>query len=124
MNEANGYMDPIKEDEDELSVPEHSNKAISAKALQDVMNTRDYPIMTGGPIEHLKHVRYILIVDSETRVPETCLYDTVGEFVYNDEVGFVQHATSVLRVDDNYWKTCWLTLRICCTVSSFRWERR
>jgi Glycosyl transferase family group 2 len=104
--EFNGSkMEPIREDEgDELSVPEQSDRPLSAHALQEVMNTRDYPIMAGGPIERLKQVRYILIVDSDTRVPETCLYDTVGEFVYDDEVGFVQHATSVLRVDDNYWE--------------------
>lgn len=84
-----------------------------SQALQHMVDSRDYPVLAGGPISRLNNVEYILLVDSDTRVPTACLHDTVGEFVEDsgdeedadrDKVGFVQHATSVLRVDDNYWE--------------------
>lgn len=76
----------------------------ASAVMRQVMDSRPYPVMAGGPVHLMADVEYILLVDSDTRVPLTCLRNTVGEFLINPTVGFVQHATSVLRVDDNYWE--------------------
>jgi hypothetical protein len=97
----------------ELAKIEEENAEWSeSQALQHLIDSREYHVLAGGPISRLSNVEYILLVDSDTRVPIACLHDTVGEFVEDsgdeaadtDKVGFVQHATSVLRLDDNYWE--------------------
>lgn len=42
----------------------------------------------------------ILLVDSDTIVPKTCIYDTVGEFD-DEELAFTQHLTTPLEENDN-----------------------
>lgn len=76
------------------------------EAIQYVTDSRPYPILAGGPIG-MDCVKNILLVDSDTRVPIKCLHETVGEFEICPNLGFAQHATSVLRVGHNYWED-WL----------------
>uniref|UniRef100_A0A7S0PX07 Glycosyltransferase 2-like domain-containing protein n=1 Tax=Asterionellopsis glacialis TaxID=33640 RepID=A0A7S0PX07_9STRA len=73
------------------------------EAIQHVIDARPYPVLAGGPIG-IGTVEYVLLVDSDTRVPEKCLYQTVGEFVITPTLGFIQHTMSVLRVGNNYWE--------------------
>jgi hypothetical protein len=72
-------------------------------AIQHVISSRPYPVLAGGPVG-MDGIKNILLVDSDTRVPVACVYDTVGEFAICPNLGFCQHNIGVLRVQDNYWE--------------------
>lgn len=44
---------------------------------------------------------FILLVDSDTRVPEDCIAPTVTELTHSENVAFTQHATSPMQVTYN-----------------------
>ena len=46
----------------------------------------------------------ILIVDSDTRVPEDCLLDAATEFYECPDVAVLQHKSGVMQVVHNYWE--------------------
>ena len=46
----------------------------------------------------------ILIVDSDTRVPEDCLLDAATEFHECPDVAVLQHKSGVMQVVHNYWE--------------------
>jgi len=43
---------------------------------------------------------YILIIDSDTRVPRDCMLDSVSEMEHNPNCGIMQHASGVMNVTD------------------------
>src|SRR5271169_2677674 len=47
----------------------------------------------------------ILIIDSDTRVPEDCLLDAAIEFHESPDVAILLHKSSVMQVAHNYWET-------------------
>ncbi|KAK9366095.1 glycosyl transferase family group 2-domain-containing protein [Lipomyces kononenkoae] len=53
----------------------------------------------------------ILLVDSDTRVPEDCLLDAASEFHHSPEVAILQHTAGVMMVVYNYWEQliAWFT---------------
>ncbi|KAK9451883.1 glycosyl transferase family group 2-domain-containing protein [Limtongia smithiae] len=53
----------------------------------------------------------ILIVDSDTRVPEDCLLDAASEFYGSPDLAILQHAAGVMMVVNNYWENliAWFT---------------
>jgi cellulose synthase/poly-beta-1,6-N-acetylglucosamine synthase-like glycosyltransferase len=46
----------------------------------------------------------ILIVDSDTRVPEDCLLDAAIEFHDSPDIAILQHKSGVMQVVHNYWE--------------------
>jgi len=46
----------------------------------------------------------ILIVDSDTRVPEDCLLDAATEFYECPDIAVLQHQSGVMQVVHNYWE--------------------
>ncbi|KAK9366566.1 glycosyl transferase family group 2-domain-containing protein [Lipomyces kononenkoae] len=56
----------------------------------------------------------ILLVDSDTRVPEDCLLDAASEFHHSPDVGILQHTAGVMMVVHNYWEEliAWFTRMI------------
>jgi hypothetical protein len=96
MNFCLNFSLEVDQAEKELSLDKEA-------AIQHVIDSRPYPVLAGGPVG-MEHVKNILLVDSDTRVPPACLYDTVGEFAICPNLGFAQHTISVLRVEDNYWE--------------------
>uniref|UniRef100_A0A383WC27 Glycosyltransferase 2-like domain-containing protein n=1 Tax=Tetradesmus obliquus TaxID=3088 RepID=A0A383WC27_TETOB len=47
----------------------------------------------------------ILLIDADTKVPEACMYDTVGEFLQCPEVAYTQHYTTPFTEQNrNYWE--------------------
>ncbi|KAK9235209.1 glycosyl transferase family group 2-domain-containing protein [Lipomyces kononenkoae] len=56
----------------------------------------------------------ILLVDSDTRVPEDCLLDAASEFHHSPEVAILQHTAGVMLVVHNYWEEliAWFTRMI------------
>jgi hypothetical protein len=47
----------------------------------------------------------ILLIDADTKVPETCMYDVVGEFLEDETVAYTQHYTQPFDEQcTNYWE--------------------
>ncbi|SGZ49829.1 CIC11C00000004022 [Sungouiella intermedia] len=61
----------------------------------------------------------ILIIDSDTRVPEDCFVDSVSEMEQSPEVAIIQHASGVMMVVGNYWEKmiAWFTNMIYFSIS-------
>ncbi|KAK9235210.1 glycosyl transferase family group 2-domain-containing protein [Lipomyces kononenkoae] len=53
----------------------------------------------------------ILLVDSDTRIPEDCFLDAASEFYYSPEVAIMQQKSGVMMVVHNYWEEliAWFT---------------
>jgi hypothetical protein len=47
---------------------------------------------------------YILIIDSDTRVPEDCLLDAVSEMEQSPQVGILQFTSGVMRVSESFFE--------------------
>ncbi|KAI1333718.1 glycosyl transferase family group 2-domain-containing protein [Xylariaceae sp. FL0016] len=47
---------------------------------------------------------YILIIDSDTRVPEDCLLDAVSEMEQSPQVAILQYTSGVMRVSDSFFE--------------------
>ncbi|BFZ64387.1 hypothetical protein YB2330_005530 [Saitoella coloradoensis] len=47
---------------------------------------------------------FILIIDSDTRVPEDCFLDAASEFMLSPEVAIIQHASGVMQIVDDFWE--------------------
>ncbi|OZJ06118.1 hypothetical protein BZG36_01051 [Bifiguratus adelaidae] len=56
----------------------------------------------------------ILLLDSDSRVPEDCFLDSATEMVQNPEVAIIQHSSGVMLVVYNYWEhgIAWFTRMI------------
>lgn len=48
----------------------------------------------------------ILLIDSDTRVPEDCLLDAASEMMQCPDVGVLQHCSGVMLVSDSYFELC------------------
>ncbi|KAL2072785.1 hypothetical protein VTL71DRAFT_12128 [Oculimacula yallundae] len=48
---------------------------------------------------------YILLVDSDTRIPEDCLLDAVNEMELSPEVGILQYTSGVLHVSKDFFES-------------------
>ncbi|CZT49585.1 uncharacterized protein RSE6_10455 [Rhynchosporium secalis] len=48
---------------------------------------------------------YILLVDSDTRIPEDCLLDAVNEMESSPEVGILQYTSGVLHVSKDFFES-------------------
>ncbi len=46
----------------------------------------------------------VLLIDSDTRVPEDCLLDAASEMVQCPDVGVLQHCSGVMLVTDSYFE--------------------
>lgn len=47
---------------------------------------------------------YILIIDSDTRVPKDCLLDAVSEMEQSPDVAIIQFSSGVMNVTDSYFE--------------------
>ncbi|KAJ3053872.1 hypothetical protein HK097_003205 [Rhizophlyctis rosea] len=47
---------------------------------------------------------YILLVDSDTRVPEDCFLDAASEFAECKDVAILQHASGAMLVTNHFWE--------------------
>ena len=48
---------------------------------------------------------YILIIDSDTRVPTDCFLDAVSEMDQSPQVGILQFSSGVMNVTDSFFET-------------------
>lgn len=61
----------------------------------------------------------ILLIDSDTRVPEDCFVDSVSEMYHSPDVAIIQHASGVMMVVNNFWEQllAWFTDMIYFSIS-------
>lgn len=71
------------------------------EALQKCLEEKEGEAWASGNIR-IGH--YILIIDSDTRVPEDCFADAVSEMVESPEVAIIQHASGVMQVAFHYFE--------------------
>jgi hypothetical protein len=84
----------------EVSITEEQEDALYKQALQTVL-TADPRAKAGG---NIRMGEFILIVDSDTIVPEDCLMYGAAEMYLSPEVAIVQHATGVMQVSWDYFE--------------------
>jgi hypothetical protein len=84
----------------EASITEEQEDALYKQALQTVL-TADPRAKAGG---NIRMGEFILIVDSDTIVPEDCLMYGAAEMFLSPEVAIVQHATGVMQVSWDYFE--------------------
>lgn len=53
---------------------------------------------------HIRVGDYILIIDSDTRVPEDCLLDAASEMEQSPRVAIIQFSSGVMQVANNYFE--------------------
>lgn len=70
-------------------------EALQEVRLRTLALTPDQAFLAGGDV---RIGEYILLVDSDTRVPEHCILPTVTELMLSPEVAFTQHYTTPLQV--------------------------
>ena len=70
-------------------------EALQEVRLRTLAQTPDQAFLAGGDV---RIGEYILLVDSDTRVPEHCILPTVTELMNSPEVAFTQHYTTPLQV--------------------------
>lgn len=84
----------------EVSITEEQEDALYQQALQTVL-AADPRAKAGG---NIRMGEFILIVDSDTIVPEDCLMYGAAEMFLSPEVAIVQHATGVMQVSWDYFE--------------------
>jgi len=70
-------------------------------ALAQVLEEREGKAWAEG---NIRFGPIILIVDSDTRVPEDCFADAVSEMAESPEVAIVQHASGVMQVANHFFE--------------------
>ncbi|CBJ27221.1 conserved unknown protein [Ectocarpus siliculosus] len=71
------------------------------EALQLVSGEFNDEFFAGGDV---RIGDIVLLVDSDTRVPEDCLSKSSGEFERYPQVGFMQCKTTSIRIHNNFWE--------------------
>lgn len=94
--------------------PELESK-VYLQALEKVVGTEE-SCWAGGDIL-LGEI--ILLIDSDTRIPEDCFLDAALEMHESPDVAILQHALGVMMVVNNYWEQliAWFTELIYFSIS-------
>jgi hypothetical protein len=70
-------------------------------ALQEVVSEDEGRTWAEGSV---RIGDYILLIDSDTRVPVDCLLDAVSEMEQSPQVAILQHASGVMNVTDSFFE--------------------
>jgi hypothetical protein len=81
-------------------ITEYDNELLYHHSLADTL-ARDGRAWAEG---NIRMGRYILIVDSDTRVPADCLLYGAAEMFLNPEVAIIQHSAGVMQVVGDYFE--------------------
>lgn len=84
--------------------PKWSNEHETAayyQALADVMEEDEGRTWADG---NIRMGDYILIIDSDTRVPEDCLLDAASEMEQSPQVAIIQFSSGVMNVTDSFFE--------------------
>ncbi|KAF2198823.1 hypothetical protein GQ43DRAFT_450719 [Delitschia confertaspora ATCC 74209] len=69
--------------------------------LQDIVKDSDGEIWAEG---NIRIGDYILLIDSDTRVPNDCFLDAVSEMEQSPQVAVLQYSSGVMNVTDNFFE--------------------
>ncbi|CAZ80516.1 unnamed protein product [Tuber melanosporum] len=93
--------------EDKLALIERNESWTQAKEAQAYENCLKEVLDEDGRAWADGNIRvgdYILLVDSDTRVPPDCLLDAASEMEQSPEVGIMQYSSGVMQVVHNYFE--------------------
>jgi hypothetical protein len=79
----------------------HDEVASYAKALEEVIEEDEGRTWADG---NIRMGDYILLIDSDTRVPTDCLLDAVSEMTHSPQVAVLQYISGVMNVTDSYFE--------------------
>lgn len=79
---------------------DHENNAYDL-ALAQVLEESDGRTWAEG---NIRLGDYILLIDSDTRVPRDCLLDAVSEMETSPEVAIIQYTSGVMNVSDSFFE--------------------
>jgi cellulose synthase/poly-beta-1,6-N-acetylglucosamine synthase-like glycosyltransferase len=96
-----GIMGGWEEEEEEEPLEDLALRAAMDEVYTESGN-RFQPWGAGG--RALRVGEIILIVDSDTIVPEDCLRDAAREMAESPELGVIQHESDVMQVSHNYFE--------------------
>lgn len=80
---------------------ENDENAVYDKALEQVLQERQGKAWAAG---NIRIGPYILLIDSDTRVPEDCFADAVSEMAESPEVAIIQHMSGVMQVAHHFFE--------------------
>ncbi|KAJ9474297.1 Glyco_trans_2-like domain-containing protein [Pseudozyma hubeiensis] len=84
-----------------LSQIEDEEESIYAEALQRVLDESNGRAWAAG---NIRMGDYILLIDSDTRVPENCLMQAAAEMERSPDVGALQHCSGITYVQHHYFE--------------------
>lgn len=86
------------------------------QALAQVIEESEGRTWAGG---NVRVGDYILIIDSDTRVPRDCLLDAVSEMEASPEVAIIQYTSGVMNVSDSFFEKAvtWFTEMIYTVIT-------
>ncbi|KAH9906612.1 glycosyl transferase family group 2-domain-containing protein [Xylariomycetidae sp. FL2044] len=87
-----------------------------SQALEKILGEDEGRTMAEG---NIRIGDYILIIDSDTRVPEDCLLDAVSEMEQSPQVAILQFTSGVMRVTTSYFEggVTWFTQLIYSAIT-------
>ena len=100
MNYALGISIKVEDKLAEVDDPEHQEKSYH-RCLAEVLEDEKGRAWAEGDI---RVGDYILIVDSDTRIPEACMIDAVSELEESPQVAILQFSSGVMNVTTSYFE--------------------
>jgi len=80
---------------------QHEEASAYQEALLEVVQDDQGRTWADG---NIRFGDYILIIDSDTRVPEDCLLDAVSEMEHSPQVGILQYSSGVMNVTNSFFE--------------------
>ncbi|KAI1817383.1 glycosyl transferase family group 2-domain-containing protein [Poronia punctata] len=80
---------------------QQEEEAAYERCLAEVLEEDEGRTMAEG---NIRIGDYILIIDSDTRVPEDCLLDAVSEMEQSPQVAILQYTSGVMRVSESFFE--------------------
>ncbi|KAF3347601.1 glycosyl transferase family group 2-domain-containing protein [Verticillium dahliae] len=105
-----------------LTVERHENWNQDAeleayrRCMDEVLEEDEGRTMAGG---NVRIGEYILLIDSDTRVPSDCLLDAVSEMEASPQVAIIQYTSGVMNVSDSFFEkgVTWFTNLIYTSIT-------
>ncbi|CAD0115061.1 unnamed protein product [Aureobasidium uvarum] len=72
-----------------------------AQALEEIVEEDENRTWADG---NVRMGDFILLIDSDTRVPTDCLLDAVSEMTHSPQVAIIQYSSGVMNVTDNFFE--------------------
>ncbi|TDZ51795.1 Glucans biosynthesis glucosyltransferase H [Colletotrichum trifolii] len=113
---SNKVEDKLKEIQRTSRWGQESEDQAYQEALTQVLEESEGRTWADG---NIRVGDYILIIDSDTRVPRDCLLDAVSEMEASPEVAIIQYSSGVMNVSDSFFEKAvtWFTEMIYTVIT-------